>query len=292
MNLEQQLLAQFATDHPAEVASALAAMSHREAALVLGDLAPAAAAGLLHCLPSLSAALALEQLSTEEATAILTAARPDIAASILRATPSERRAAVIACFPPRLRTTISSLLIYAEDTAGALMDPEVLTAFKQEPVHQVLERLQRNPAHALYYLYVVADNQRLVGVVNMRELMGARPDVLLASVCTRHVASIAASATWQTVVGHPAWGSVHALPVVDETGRFVGAIRYKTARDLERRQASDALTDSGLQTASALGELFGLGLRGLFGLGVRSLFQSPTSETSASSDEQESRWDS
>ena len=291
MNLEQQLLAQFATDHPAEVASALASMSHREAALVLGDLAPVTAAGLLHYLPSLSAALALEQLSVEEATAILIAVRPYIAASILRATPSERRAAVITCFPPRLQATISNLLVYAEDTAGALMDSAVPTAFEQETVSQVLERLQRNPEHTLYYLYVVADNQRLVGVVNMRELMSARSDAPLASVYTPNVASIAASATWQTVVGHPVWGSVHALPVVDEDDRFVGVIRYKTARDLEQRQASDALTDSGLQTASALGEVFGLGLRGLFGLGLHSLFQSPTSKAAASSGEQESRWD-
>ena len=121
MDLERQLLAQFATDHPAEVASALAAMSHQEAALVLDDLGPAAAASLLHYLPSLSAALALEQLSVEEAAAILTAVRPDIAAAILRTTPSERRAAVVACFPPRLQTAIANLLIYAEDTAGALM---------------------------------------------------------------------------------------------------------------------------------------------------------------------------
>lgn len=280
MNLDQQLLAQFATDHPAEVAAALAAMSHREAAQVLGDLAPAAAAGLLHYLPSLSAALALEQLSAEEAAAILTAARPDIAASILRATPSERRAAVIACFPSRLQAAISNLLIYAEDTAGALMDPEVLTAFEQEPVCQVLERVQRNPEHALYYLYVVADDQRLVGVVNMRELMGAPPDASLASVCTHHVASIAASATWQTVVEHPAWSSVHALPVVDKADQFVGVLRYETVRALERWRASAAQTDSGLQTASALGELFGLGLRGVF--------HWPTSGTASGSSRRES----
>ena len=269
MNLDQQLLAQFATDHPAEVTGILAGMSHQEAALVLGDLAPAVAAGLLHYLPSLSAALALEQLSTEDTAAILIAVRPDIAAAILRATPSERQAAVVACFPARLQAAIANLLIYAEDTAGALMDPQVITAFEQEPVCQVLARLQRNPAHALYYLYVVADDQRLVGVVNMRELMGAQPDDSLASICTRHVASIAASATWQTVVEHPAWSSIHALPVVDTAGQFVGVLRYETARALERRQASAAQTDSGSQTASALGEVFGLGLR--------SVLQWPTS---------------
>lgn len=281
MNLERQLLTQFATDHPAEVARDLAAMSSQEAALVLGDLVPAVAAGLLHYLPSLSAAFALEQLCTEEEAAILIAVRPDIAAPILRTTPSKRRTAVVNHFPSRLQATISSLLIYAEDTAGALMDPEVLTALYQEPVSQMLKRLQRNPEHALYYLYVVADNQRLVGVVNMRELlMGARPDVSIASVCTRNVASIAASATWQTVVGHPAWESVHALPVVDQAGRFVGVIRYETARDLERRRAGDALTDHSRQTVAALGEVFGLGLRGMF--------QWPASEAAASSGERES----
>ncbi len=264
MNLDQQLLAQFATDHPAEVTGVLAGMSHQEAALVLGDLAPAVAAGLLHYLPSLSAALALEQLSTEAAAAILSTVRPDLAAAILRATPSQRQAAILACFPSRRQAAIANLLIYAEDTAGALMDPQVITAFEQEPVRQVLARLQRNPAYTLYYLYVVADDQRLVGVVNMRELMGARPDASLASVCTRHVESIAASATWQTAVEHPAWRSFFALPVVDTAGQFVGVLRYETARALERRQASAAQTDSGLQTAAALGELFGLGLRSVF----------------------------
>ena len=279
MNLEQQLLARFATDHPQEVASTLVAMSHREAAQVFGNLAPAAAAGLLHYLPSLYAALALEQLAAEEAAAILIAVRPDIAASILRATPNERQAAVVECFPSRLQAVIANLLIYAEDTAGALMDPAVLTAFEQEPVCQVLERLQRNPENALYYLYVVADDQRLVGVVNMRELMSARPDASIASACTRHVASIAASATWQTIVEHPAWGSVHALPVVDKAGQLVGVIRYEIARALERRRASAALADSGRQTVAALGEVFGLGLRGIF--------QWPASRTTGGSSEQE-----
>ena len=181
-------------------------MPYRETALVLGDLAPAVAASLLHYLPSLAAALALAQLSIEEAAAILTDVRPDIAAAILRATPSEHQATVIACFAPRLQAVISNLLIYAEDTAGALMDPQVLTAFEQEPVCQVLERLQRNPEHALYYLYVVAEDQRLVGVVNMRELMSARPDVSIASACTRHVAFIAASATWQNYSRAPGVG--------------------------------------------------------------------------------------
>ena len=113
--------------------------------------------------------------------------------------------------------------------------------------------------------------------------MSARPDVALAAVCRREVASIAASVTWQTVVEHPAWESVHALPVVDEAGRFVGVIRYKTARDLQRRRAGDALTDRGQQTAAALGEVFGLGLRGMF--------QWPDLGAAAGSGERGPRWD-
>ena len=177
MNLEQQLLARFATDHPAETASALAAMSHREAALVLGNIAPAVAAGLLHYLSSLSAALALEQLSTEDSYRHTNRRasryrRIHLARDSERAPSRSHRLLSRATPSGRFRTCSSTPKIRPAHS----WTPAVPTAFEQETVRQVLERVQRNPEHALYYLYVVADNQQLVGVVNMRELMSARSD--------------------------------------------------------------------------------------------------------------------
>jgi hypothetical protein len=52
--------------------------------------------------------------------------------------------------------------------------------------------------------------------------------------------------------------------VVDSNGRFIGALRYESVRELEERWLETRAEDHSAETASALGELYGLGLRGLF----------------------------
>ena len=46
-----------------------------------------------------------------------------------------------------------------------------------------------------------------------------------------------AHATRETIVSHPRWRDVHALPVTDDAGRLLGAIRYGTFRRLEEEDA-------------------------------------------------------
>ena len=145
------------------------------------------------------------------------------------------------------------------------MDPEVLTAFEQEPVRQVLERVQRNPEHALYYLYVVADDQRLVGVVNMRELMGARPDAFAR---VRLHAPRRVHCRQRYLANRGGAPSVGQRPRAARGGHSGPVRRCPPLRNRAGFGATTSerlhLTDSGLQTASALGEVFGLGLRGIF----------------------------
>jgi hypothetical protein len=61
---------------------------------------------------------------------------------------------------------------------------------------------------------------------------------------------------------HPSWAEYHAIPVVDEEDRLVGAIRYQTLRRLEREAARER-ADPSQMTTLALGELFRLGTTGL-----------------------------
>jgi magnesium transporter len=165
---------------------------------------------------------------------------------------------------PEERKAMRGLLRYSEGTAGALMDPEVLAVAESVSAGDALERLRKSARHALYYVYVVSEDQKLAGVVNIRELMGARPDQLLGLIAVRTVESLPARASWESIVAHPAWKRVHALPVIETDGRFLGVVRYEAVRKLEERLAKTGLEDHGAQTGAALGELYGLGLRGLF----------------------------
>jgi predicted transcriptional regulator len=61
---------------------------------------------------------------------------------------------------------------------------------------------------------------------------------------------------------HPGWRRHHAMPVVDDQERLVGAIQYRMLRKLER-EAPDREADAARLTANALAEIFQLGTTGL-----------------------------
>ena len=77
---------------------------------------------------------------------------------------------------------------------------------------------------------------------------------------------------------HPAWKRFHALPVIDTDGRFLGVVRYKSVRELEARFLETGFEDQGARTAEAVGELYGLGLRGMFESLVSALLGSDESQ--------------
>jgi magnesium transporter len=278
VDLEARLLGTFAAAHPVQVARALESMPTSDAAEVMAELPVEVLAELLRWVAPLTAARCLEIVPVELAVTTLSTTRRDMAAAILRATNQARRAKIIESLSPEDRKAVRGLLRYPEGTAGALMDPEVIALTESVSAGEALERLRTSAQHALYYVYVVSDDLKLTGVVNIRELMGARPDQLLGLISTRTVDSLSARASWESIVAHPAWKRVHALPVVEPDGRFLGAVRYESLRELEDRLAGAELEDHGAQTGAALGELYGLGLRGLFDWAASALIGSATSD--------------
>ena len=264
MTLEAKLLRGFVGAHPSEAANALESMGAEEASTILRTLPADASATLLPHLTVILSARSLERLSPEEAASIIAAARRDVAAPVLRAMASQKRIPVVASLAPDVGRSLKPLLRFAEGTAGSLMDTQVLSVPEAATVAAALERIRRTPADALYYIYVVDTTQRLVGVVNMRLLLAARPEERLGLFAAHPVESLSATASAQAVVSHPAWRRLHALPIVDAYGRFVGVIRYAAVRELEERLVHGAAYDPSEETAAALGEVYSLGLKGLF----------------------------
>ena len=274
MTLEASLLGEFVATHPNEAARVLESMPAPDAAEVLAQLPLDLLAGLLRWLAPVTAASALESLGPERAANALSASRSDLAAAVLRTMSAEQQSAVVDRLSPEARKETGALLRFADGTAGALMDPSVLTFTESVTAADALERFRHNSEHALYYLYIVDDAQKLVGVANIRELMAARPERLLGSIAVRTVASLPARASWESLLAHPGWKRVHALPVIETDGRFLGVVRYESVRKLEDRAAEHLLEDHGARTATALGELYGLGLRGLFDLAASAVLGS------------------
>lgn len=268
MDAEQALARAFLETHPADGARILERLDPEAGAAALAEAPPAVAASVLQRMASFSAAECLGRIAVEHAAEIATALPIDVAALLLRRVEAETRDRLLEAVSDAAKRTLGVLLRYPEDTAGALMDPRLLALTSDISVGEARARVRRAPQHVLYYLYVVDRAGVLVGVLNIRELMLAAPAEPLATVMSPSVASLRARADRATIVAHPGWRSYHALPVVDEAGVFLGAMRYETLRRLEDDARAAQTAPSMVATLLTLGELYWIGLSGMLtGLG-------------------------
>lgn len=262
MTAVDHLARTFLESHPARAAATLGRMPAESAAAVLRAVPPNVAGTVLRELTIAYAAECLQQLEAAEAAAIVAGLATGDAAALARALEPEWREPLLAALPPAVRDPITRLLPYAEGTAGAVMDPSVFQLPEEILVADARVRLGRAARWLLYYLYVVDRERHLVGVLDIAELMFARPRDPVAAVMHRDVDRIGVWTPVALVREHAGWQHYHAMPVVDDDDRLVGAIRYQAFRRLER-EASAREPDPAHVTAGALAELFQLGTTGL-----------------------------
>lgn len=261
MIAEERLGRAFLEAHPARAAMTLEQIPAAHATAVLQAVPARAAAKVLRDMTVPYAADCLRQLAVEKAAAIVTELPPDDVTAVVRAMEPASREAMLAALPTDVRDPIVRVLSYPEGTAGAVMDPSVFQLPDDVLVADARARLARSARELLYYLYVVDREHRLVGVLDIPELMLARPRHPVSVAMHRDVQRLSVWLPVAQVRDHPGWQSFHALPVVDEQDRLLGAVRYQTLRRLER-EASGRGPDPAQVTAGALAELFQLGTTG------------------------------
>lgn len=238
MQAHQLLARSFCDAHPADVARVLERLGPLEAAPFLAQVSGEAAAAVLQHMTALAAAECLARLPVEPLSAIAMALPFELLARLLRRLEPAQQEALLDALAPDTTQLLRRVLRFPDHTAGALMDPRVFAFPEEITVAEALTRLRRSPGYVLSYLYVVDPAQRLIGVLAMRDAMTARPKDLLRTLMHRDVQRIAASATTSAVLSHPGWQQFHALPVVDDQGVFLGALRYRTWRELDAMAAT------------------------------------------------------
>lgn len=263
MQASELLTAAFLAAHPEDAARVLERLSPAEQGRVLVRSPAPAAAQVLQRFPPTVAAACLSSMPAAAAGAILEALPLDLKVNVIRPLGEHERARLLAALDPAAAEPLLRLLRYPEGTAGALMDPYVLTLPEDISVAESLRRTKASRQGLLYYLYVIDRQQRLVGVTTLRELMRARVSEPLATVIERDVAKINAHARSEEVVKSPYWRAFHALPVVDDKGFFLGVIRYETLQRLQDEAQQGDHEGSAMDTILALGELYWIGLTGM-----------------------------
>ncbi len=260
MSLEGRLLQRFAADHPAEAARVLGGLAAEEAGGVLGTLPEPVAAGLLLQAPPPSAAAAVEALGAEAGARLLSRLPAGRAVALLRRLPPGLRGQLLERIDGGVR--LRPLLAFPEGTVGALMDPQVPALTADLDLAEARRRIGSLAAHLALELYLVGEDQRLAGLADLREVLAEGRAGVLGDLA-RPVDPLPATADARTAGAHPAWAERGTVPVVDERGIFLGALRAERLRQAVR-EADARSSQAALEAARAIGEIYRLGLGGVF----------------------------
>jgi len=226
----------FLMGYPFEAARAVEALSGDAAAAVMQSCSPAAQ---LRCWQALSpdrAAEVLAALPAASAQLLLAGSDPQVAVAALGHLDILRREALLAAVPEPVYSELRDLMQYPEGTAGYLMDPRLATFSEALSVAEAIERLRSVRQRGLRELFVVDDQMRLAGQIDMEQLLLAgreRPIREFTRAVTAVVRDIDPVARVAEALRRQA---LDLLPVVNEQGRLRGVIRLPELMAMLRQQ--------------------------------------------------------
>jgi len=138
-------------------------------------LDPAQSADIVEELEDRDAAELIAQLPVEAAIQILDEMEPDEAADVLGDLPPEQAQAILEQLEDP--EEVKPLLLYPDESAGGLMTSEFLVLRRRMTVAQAIQAVREwNPdTEAAYNLFVVDREGKLIGYVDLPQLLVARP---------------------------------------------------------------------------------------------------------------------
>ncbi len=151
---------------------------------------------------------------------------PDDAADLIQQVPDSEHAELMAQLDDSTRKEVQALLAYQEDDAGGLMSPRFARARPDMTADEAITylRLQAPRLETIYYIYVLDEQQRVLGVLSFRDLFSADRNKLLRDIMRRQFVYVAQDTDQEHVAALFREHHLLAVPVVDEQRRMQGII--------------------------------------------------------------------
>ncbi|HEY7034549.1 MAG TPA: magnesium transporter [Thermomicrobiales bacterium] len=221
---------------PAEVSLLVAWLPDEELPKVLAELGPVEAAGILRSLARSTAADVLEAMA------------PDDATDIVEALPDAVAEQILVQMEPVEAAELRGLLAYPPESAAGLMTPSFVAVLPEVRTDQAIAALRAVAAEtdALYDVYVLDADDRLLGALPLRELVLSPAERLVREVMRADPIRVRAEAEAETAAKLLRNHNLMSVPVVDAGDRLLGIVTVDDATDvLEAALVEDYLRQAG-----------------------------------------------
>ena len=198
----------------------------------------------------------IEQLGVDDVASVVSALDSDDAVDIIEQLEPEHQREILEAVPDIDRTLIEQGLTYPEDSAGRLMQREVVTVPNVWTVGDAIDFMRRGAEEderalpeQFYDLYAVDPSHRPMGAIALSRLLRSKRPVPVADIMTERLTRIPVTMDQEEVAFLFRQRDLVSAAVVDDSGRLVGSITIDDVVDvIEEEHEEDIMHLGGVQT--------------------------------------------
>ena len=180
-------------------------------------------------------------LTDEQRSIILENMADDDIADLLGDLSENRRSEIIELLDTESAEDVKELLFYDEDTAGGIMTKDFIALRQDYTIYRAIELLRDTApeADSIYYVFVIDKNEKLVGVISLRDLIVAQPNKLVEDIMNEKVIYVNVYDDQEEVAKVVSKYNLLAVPVVDYSGRMIGLVTVDDVIDVIEEEATE-----------------------------------------------------
>ena len=141
----------------------------------------------------------------------------------------------------KVRKDVLTLSAYAKDKVGSIMSTDFVEISNKMTVSQILEKLRKlSPSKKMmYFLYVTDSDRKLVGIVDLKELVLADPSEKITNLTYETLVFVNLDDEKEKAVHTIEKYDLVALPILNKEGQLVGILNYDDAMDEIREEEKE-----------------------------------------------------
>jgi magnesium transporter len=228
--------------HPADLGPLLADLTPDEIRTVIDLLFKQhRAATLLRELPSEIRGHLFDAITDQRLADVLARLEIDDMLEAFDDIPEGRRDVIRRLLPRHRRDELRHAELYPPDSAGRVMTTNFLALDEKMTAQEAIDSIRAlgDGSDSIFYLYLVDELKRLLGVVPIRRLVAAQPDTPCHELMIREAISTPPEADQEEVANLVARYDLLAVPVTDVDGCLLGVITVDDVIDVIQEEATE-----------------------------------------------------
>jgi len=182
----------------------------------------------------------LKDMAPKDIAELLKEMAPDDQADLLAQIPEELSKEVLGLMSSADSEDLEELMMYEPDTAGGIMVPLPFKMNEHNTVQDAIDAIhEQKDAEMVFYIYVVDDNDRLTGVISLRQLLMISPKTILQNIMITKVVTVQPETDQEEVARIISRYNFLAIPVVDRDNQLLGIVTVDDIIDVIREEATE-----------------------------------------------------